>query len=273
MIEPVVEIDWVLEHRDQVRLADVRWYLDGRSGQDAFIQGHVPGAVFVDLDRWLADEPSPTRGRHPLPSPERFAEGMARCGFGDGDTVVAYDDQGGVIAARLVWLLRATQHDAAVLNGGIQVYRGPLATGAETPASAQFTARAWPEGRLADLDEAASRAHVVVDARDRARYRGDLEPVDARAGHIPGARSVPCRENLTDDGRFRSVDEIRRRFHEAGVESDSDVISYCGSGVTACHNLLALEYAGLGEGRLYPGSWSEYSGAPGRPLAVGDEPG
>ncbi|OJF15562.1 sulfurtransferase [Couchioplanes caeruleus] len=269
MIDPVVDFPWVAERGDGVVLADVRWYLDGRSGRQAYENGHLPGAVFVDLDRWLARPASPADGRHPLPDPEVFAEGMAAAGIGDGDTVVAYDDAGGVVAARLVWMLRATGHDAALLDGGLTAYEGPLVSGPAGRTPAVFTPRPWPGDRLADLEATAGGDAVVLDARDRERFRGDAEPVDPRAGHIPGARNLPCRENVDERGRFLSVPELRERFAAVGLRDGSDVVSYCGSGVTACHNLLAMEHAGLGIGRLYPGSWSQYS-ATDRPAATGD---
>ncbi|MET8152595.1 sulfurtransferase [Actinoplanes sp. NPDC049668] len=269
MIDPVVGSEWVREQGDRVVLADVRWYLDGRSGRAAYESGHLPGAVFVDLDRWLAERGSAGGGRHPLPEPEVFARGMAAAGIGDGDIVVGYDDAGGVVAARLVWMLRAIGHEAALLDGGLGAYEGELVRGEPERPAAVFTARAWPADRLAGIDDAADGSAVVLDARDRARFRGDTEPIDPRAGHIPGARSLPCRENLADDGRFLAVPVLRERFASVGVTDGADVVSYCGSGVTACHNLLAIEHAGLGVGRLYPGSWSQYS-ATSRPAATGD---
>ncbi len=270
MMPPVVDPCWLQAHRDDVVLADVRWYLDGRSGWAAYDAGHLPGAVFVDLDRWLAAEGGPGTGRHPLPDPDVFAGGLASLGIGDADPVVAYDDDGGVIAARLVWLLRAIGHDAALLDGGLLAHEGPLER--ETPARppAAFTPRDWPVDRLAGIDDATDPASVVLDARAPERFRGDEEPVDPRAGHIPGARSLPCRENVDDRGRFLPAAELRRRFAEVGVREGTPVVSYCGSGVTACHNLLALEVAGLGPGRLYPGSWSQYSADPDRVIATGD---
>lgn len=274
VIPPVVDVEWWHQRSDTIVLADVRWYLDGRSGAEAYQQGHLPGAVFVDLDRWLAAH-DPSRGRHPLPEPEVFAEGMASLGIGDESVVVAYDDQGGVIAARLVWMLRSTGHDAALLDGGMDAFDGPLESGTSAPSPASFTVRAWPAEYIADIDEAAGGAPgaVVLDARDPARYRGETEPVDPRAGHIPGARNLPTRGHLDEGGRFRPVDDLRARFAAVGVTGGTEVISYCGSGVTACHNLLAFEHAGLGIGRLYPGSWSEYSTQPGREVATGEEPG
>lgn len=270
MIPPVVDHAWWQAHRDCVVLADVRWYLDGRSGRAAYDAGHLPGAVFVDLDRWLAAHGSPAEGRHPLPSSEVFAEGMASVGAGDDDTVVAYDDGGGVTAARLVWMLRVTGHEAALLDGGLAAYDGPLEFSAPDRPRTSFTSRPWPAEHLADVDDALDPVTVVLDARAAERFRGEVEPVDPRAGHIPGARSLPARGHLDDDGRFLPVEVLRERFAAAGVTDGSSVVSYCGSGVTACHNLLALELAGFGPGRLYPGSWSQYSSDPARPVATGD---
>jgi len=272
MMHPLVDHAWLETHGASVVLADVRWYLDGRDGREAYEQGHLPGAVFIDLDECLSDASIADAGRHPLPSPERFADGMGWAGIGDDTVVVAYDDAGGVIAARLVWLLRATGHQAALLDGGLLAYEGPFETGPVTPSPTHFEPRPWPADRLATMADVTARQGVVLDARARDRYRGDAEPVDARAGHIPGAVNVPCREHLTDQGTFRPVEEIRKTFAEAGVVTGSSVVSYCGSGVTACHNLLALELAGFGNGRLFPGSWSQYA-ATDAPLSVGDQPG
>lgn len=266
MIEPVVGADQWRSVRGRVVLADVRWYLDGRSGWAAYERGHLPGAVFVDTNRWLSAPGSPEGGRHPLPTPEVFAEGMAQAGIGDGDTVVAYDDLGGLVAARLVWMLRAVGHEAALLDGGLAVHDpdldGPLAVGQVPPQRAEFTARPWPADALVDLDDVLAGGLVLLDARDGARYRGETEPVDPRAGHVPGALSVPCRESLGPDGRLLPVGELRARFAAAGVTDATGTVSYCGSGINACANLLAMEHAGLGRGRLWPGSWSQYSNRP-----------
>ena len=267
---PVVDAAWVAAHRDEVVLADVRWYLDGRSGRAAYAGGHLPGAVFVDLDADLAAPPGPA-GRHPLPEPAAFAAAMGRLGIGDADTVVAYDDAGGVVAARLVWMLRATGHPAALLDGGIAAWDGPLETASSARPPAVFTAAPWPPERLASADDAADAVNVVLDARAPERYAGIEEPVDPRAGHIPGARSVPCRENVGPDGRLLPVEALRRRLATAGVDAATPVVSYCGSGVNACHTLLVLEHAGLGPGRLYPGSWSEWSADAARPAETGGD--
>ena len=228
------------------------------------------GAVFVDLDRWLVGDATAGRGRHPLPEPETFAEGMLRLGIGDDSTVVAYDDQGGVVAARLVWMLRATGHDAAVLDGGLFGSGHKLETTETFVRPQSFTARPWPVELLADIEGATDESNVVLDARPGERYRGEVEPVDSRAGHIPGARSLPCRDNLDNSGRLLKLGVLRKRFTAAGVSTGTPVVSYCGSGVTACHNLLVLEHCDLGHGRLYPGSWSEYSAIPDKPIETGD---
>ncbi len=272
MIPPVVDLAWWQNRRDRVVLADVRWYWE-TSGRDAYDRGHLPGAAFVDLDRFLSRHGSPQEGRNPLPGPHAFAEGMAELGIGDKDTVVAYDDAGGVIAARLVWMLRVTGHQAALLDGGLGVYDGPLEQRTPPRPRAVFVPRPWPTDRLATIEDATNSANIVLDARNRDRYRGEHDPVDPRPGHIPGARNLPCRENLDEKGRLLSVKQLRGRFEDVGVTdgaSSASVVSYCGSGVTACHNLLALEFADLGPGRLYPGSWSQYSHAVERPVATGD---
>jgi thiosulfate/3-mercaptopyruvate sulfurtransferase len=270
MVPPIVDANWLHEHRDGVVVADVRWYLDDRDGRAAYDSGHVPGAVFVDLDADLAAPGSPAAGRHPLPDPDDFAAAMMRLGIGDDDAVVAYDDQGGIMAARLVWMLRAIGHDAALLDGGIGAYDGPLETAAPVPDAKRFTPRPWPADRVASIDDAADAANVVLDARQRERYLGEPSPLDPRAGHIPGARSLPARENLDAEGRFLPVEALRGKLAAAGVDGRAPVVSSCGSGVTACHNLLVIEHAGLPPGRLYPGSWSQWSSDPARPAETRD---
>ncbi|WP_445148012.1 sulfurtransferase [Baekduia sp. Peel2402] len=273
MLLPIVDAAWLAAHRDDVVLADVRFYLDGRSARAAFDAGHLPGAVYVDLERWLAAPGTPKHGRHPLPTPETFAEGMSACGIGDDTQVVAYDDAGGVIAARLVWMLRALGRDAALLNGGIGAWDGPLETDEQPVAPASFTATPWPADRLASADDAAeTTVNLVIDARQRERFAGAPDDVDPRAGHIPGAHALPCREHLASDDRLLPVDTLRARLSDAGIDGSTPVISYCGSGVTACHNLLVIEHAGLGTGRLYPGSWSQWSHDAARPVATSDRP-
>src|SRR3954470_11491914 len=229
-LPPFVDAAWLAEHRAEVVLADVRWYLDGRSGAAEFEAGHLPGAVFVDLERWLAAPADPARGRHPLPEPEVFADGMSRAGIGDTSTVVAYDDAGGVMAARLVWMLRATGHDAALLDGGLAAWDEALSGRAPEVAPARFTPVPWPAEGVASADDAASGANVVIDARQAERFRGESEPIDPRPGHIPGARSVPAREHLLPGSdRLRPVDALRDRLAQAGVIGGVQVVSYCGS--------------------------------------------
>jgi thiosulfate/3-mercaptopyruvate sulfurtransferase len=267
----ILDISELCARPGDVVWADVRWYPDGRSPLNEYLRAHIPGAVFVDLDSVLAGPPSPNEGRHPLPDPAAFAAAMGHLGIGDRDAVVAYDDAGGVIAARLVWMLRSLNHDGALLDGGLQAWTGPLVHGIEQPRPpAQFTARPWPTARLASADDAANPGTIKLDARDRERFRGELEPIDPRAGHIPGARSFPCRDNLGDDGRLLEDETLRERLQKLGVEHDTPVISYCGSGVTACHNLLVLERLGYTDARLYPGSWSQWSSDPDRPVATGE---
>jgi thiosulfate/3-mercaptopyruvate sulfurtransferase len=251
--------------------ADVRWYLDGRSGRAAYETGHLPGAVFVDLDTALAAPAGTGPGRHPLPTPGAFAEAMSNLGIGDDTFVVAYDDVSGSIASRLWWMLRAIGHRAAVLDGGIDGWAGPLEVGAPTNvrAPATFTAAPWPVDLVVDA-AGASAAAVLLDARAPDRYRGEVEPVDARAGHIPGASSAPWSGNVDQaTKRLLGAEQLRTRYAALGVEDAGEVVCYCGSGVTACHDILALEVAGLGRARLYEGSWSDWSAQPTRPIATG----
>ncbi len=277
MIEPFISAAWLERNRDQVVVADVRWYLDGRPGADAYEVGHIPGAVFVELGDVLSSPASEQAGRHPLPTAVHFANSLAALGVADADTVVAYDDAGGLIAGRLVWLLRAIGVSAAVLDGGLAAWPGVLEAGSVKRPGASFAPRSWPAERIAEIEDlvtevqrgAGLSAVVMIDARDHARFGGGPDPVDPRSGHIPGALSVPAAGNLGSDGRMLSAAVLRDRFAAAGITSGAQVISYCGSGVTACHNLLALERAGLGQGRLYPGSWSQWSRNPTLPVETG----
>jgi thiosulfate/3-mercaptopyruvate sulfurtransferase len=272
-MEVLVDADWLAGHAGTVVLADVRWYLDGRPGRAAYEAGHIPGARFVDLDRDLSGDGAATAGRHPLPAPEDFATAMGRLGIGDDTTVVAYDDSGGGTAGRLVWMLRTLGHDAALLDGGLAAWRRPLETGPGREAtSATFTAAPWPQSALVDTDSVAATAGVVLDARSADRFRGETEPVDARAGHIPGARNAPWRDLLEPaSGCFRTPEELRSRFTALGVHDGVDVTVYCGSGVSACADLLALDHAGYRHARLYPPSWSGWSADPARPVSTGAE--
>jgi thiosulfate/3-mercaptopyruvate sulfurtransferase len=273
VIAPFVDQAWLQAHRADVVLADVRYHLDGRDGRESFLAGHLPGAAYVDLPTVLAGPPSNTGGRHPLPDPGLFAAGLSAAGIGDRDVVVAYDDAGGVMAARLVWMLRAVGHEAALLDGGLDAWDGPLERGEAEPATATTSVRDWPIELLATIDDATDRENVVLDARPADRYAGAADALDPRAGHIPGARNLPARGNVGPDGRLLDVAVLRERLAAAGAVDGARVVSSCGSGVTACHNLLVMEHAGLPAGRLYPGSWSAYSRDDERPVAVGPEPG
>jgi thiosulfate/3-mercaptopyruvate sulfurtransferase len=272
---PLVDAAWLREHLDGVRVVDVRWYLDGRSGREAYLAGHIPGAVWADIDTDLSAPPGPLVGRHPLPAPRDFADAMGRLGIADGDTVVAYDDASGSIAGRLWWMLDSLGERAYVLDGGIGTWIGALDRDTQvTPAPAAFTARAWPDDRFVDADEVDDlrRRRALLDARSFGRFTGDEPSVDKVPGHVPGARSAPWPENLDPEtGRFLPADQLQRRFAALGVEEGARTVAYCGSGVTACHDLLALRIAGLGEGALYPGSWSGWSSDPDRPVALGAE--
>lgn len=254
-------------------VADVRWSLDGSEGRLTYREGHLPGAVFVDVDADLAAPASAHDGRHPLPSPAAFARSLGELGIGRHDRVVAYDTAGGVVAARLVWMLRAIGQDAAVLDGGLAAWEGPLERGEVRRPAVSREPVAWPSELLVDAEEVAALAGsddaVVLDARDPARFRGEHEPVDARAGHVPGARNLPATDLVDADGHLRDVDEVRRRVAPTGALAAGEVVSYCGSGVTACFDLLVLETVGV-RGRLFPGSWSAWSADGSRPVATGD---
>jgi thiosulfate/3-mercaptopyruvate sulfurtransferase len=250
---------------------DARWYLEGGSerGRAAYLIGHVPGARFFDLDRCGAAAASPEAGRHPLPSPEVFAACLGALGVAPDDVVVAYDDTGGAAAARVVWMLRAIGVEAALLDGGLDGWEGELEAGAPTDVvPTDVAARPWPEELLASADDTAS-AGTIVDARVAERFRGEVEPIDPKAGHLPGAVNVPFAGNLDDAGRWLAPDAVRARYEQAGLTADDDAVVYCGSGVTACHDLLAIERAGLGRKRLYPGGWSQWSSDPARPVETG----
>jgi thiosulfate/3-mercaptopyruvate sulfurtransferase len=271
MLPVVIDAKQLRSLGDRVVVADVRWYLDGRSGRQAHAAGHVPGAVFIDLDVDLADPASPEGGRHPLPSATRFAEAMATLGISDADKVVAYDDAGGAVASRLVWMLRALGVEAALLDGGVAGWDGPLETGDSTRPPTAFSVRPWPRDRLATIEDAADAGRsgaLLLDARGAARFAGEHEPVDPRAGHVPGAINLPFMDNTDDQGRFLAPAALRERFAAVGVASDRDVIVYCGSGVTACHHALAIEHAGLGRPRLWVGSWSQWAHDRDRPAAT-----
>jgi thiosulfate/3-mercaptopyruvate sulfurtransferase len=271
---PLVDAPWLREHLDSVRVVDVRWYLDGRSGLDAYFSGHIPGAVWADIDHDLSGPGGPGIGRHPLPTPERFASAMASLGIGNDDIVVAYDDASDSIAARLWWMLDAIGVRAAVLDGGLASWTYGLSHEPATPHMARFTPRAWPESRVVDADEVDDlRQHgLVLDARAFERFTGDDPGMDARPGHIPGSHNAPWAGNVDPvSGRFLPAEALRQRYAALGVEEGERVVVSCGSGVTACHDLLALRLAGFGDAALYAGSWSGWSSDPDRPAALGSD--
>ncbi|MFF8827820.1 sulfurtransferase [Streptomyces sp. NPDC015131] len=250
-------------------LLDVRWQLGGPPGRPEYEAGHLPGAVYVDLDTELAGAPG-RGGRHPLPDVAEFGAVMRRAGVGAGSPVVVYDSGQGWAAARAWWLLRWTGHpDVRVLDGGLAAWRGELSTVTPEPPAGDFV----PEpGRLPLLDAdgaaALARTGLLLDARAGERYRGEVEPIDPVGGHIPGAASAPTTENVDENGRFLPPEVLAARFKALGAAEAPEVGVYCGSGVSGAHEVLALEVAGI-RAALYAGSWSEWSADPARPVAKG----
>ncbi|MER5181986.1 sulfurtransferase [Streptomyces sp. NPDC002896] len=260
-------------------LLDVRWQLttaksaapfDGRAVYEA---GHIPGAVFVDLDTELAGPPG-KGGRHPLPDVAEFGAVMRRAGVSADTPVVAYDGGQGWAASRAWWLLRWTGHPSVrVLDGGLAAWEGPLETGTTQSEPGTFEPVPGAMGLLdAEGAAALARTGLLLDARAAERYRGDVEPIDPVGGHIPGAVSAPTTENVAEDGRLLPAEELAARFKSRGASGTSDVGVYCGSGVSAAHEVLALAVAGI-PASLYAGSWSEWSSDASRPVATGPETG
>jgi thiosulfate/3-mercaptopyruvate sulfurtransferase len=267
LAERLSEPGWVV--------ADCRFELGKPdAGREAWHAGHIPGAVHVDLERDLSAPVTAVSGRHPLPAPDAFAATLSRLGIGNDTRVVCYDAGPGAYAARLWWMLRWVGHDAvAVLDGGFATWVAegrPTTTSPTQRAPARFLARPRPE-RVVDAAEVAGalrRGETLVDVRGAERFAGKVEPLDAVAGHVPGAVNLPFLENLDAAGRFRAPEELAALWHErAGAGTGRAPICMCGSGVTACQGLLALEAAGIPGGRLYAGSWSEWIRDPLRPVA------
>lgn len=249
-------------------LLDVRYRTGGPAGHEQYLGGHIPGAAYVDLDTELAGQPG--EGRHPLPEVEAFQQAMRRAGVGNETPVVVYDDWSGQAAARCWWLLRYHGHEAVrVLDGGWSAWReegGEVANGEEAPTPGDFTA---DQGHLpvveADEVPAVAEDGVLIDARAPERFRGEVEPIDPVAGRIPGAVNVPTARNIDEHGRFRSPDELREAYAAVGATEGARIAAYCGSGVTATHDVLALASIGV-EAALYPESWSGWITDPDRPV-------
>ncbi|MFI0715144.1 sulfurtransferase [Streptomyces inhibens] len=258
-------------------LLDVRYQLGGPPGRPEYEAGHVPGAVYVDLDGELASPPGPA-GRHPLPDLEVFAAAMRAAGVRADRSVVVYDGGQGWAAARAWWLLRWAGHpDVRVLDGGLAAWQasgGAMSIDKSTPSASDFTPVPGALPLLTADDAAAlARRGVLLDARAAERYRGEVEPIDRVAGHIPGAVSAPTTENIAEGGTvFRDASELAERFASLGATPDAEVGVYCGSGVSAAQQVLALAVAGI-PAALYVGSWSEWSADPSRPVATGPQPG
>ncbi|MGC5221922.1 sulfurtransferase [Micromonospora sp. DT81.3] len=270
------ELADLLSADSPVRVLDVRWRLDRPDGRPEFLDDHIPGAVYVDLDSELAEHGAPADGRHPLPSNALLQTAARRWGVNDGDVVVVYDDLKSLSAARAWWLLTdAGIADVRILDGSLRAWTNAghaLEQGDAVPAPGSVT---LSRGHLpqVDIDQAAALAGrgALIDVRAAERYRGDFEPIDPRAGHVPGALNRFTAQNVDADGRFLDPETLRREFAELGIEHGEPVGVYCGSGVTASHAFVALTLAGYSP-TLYAGSWSQWSNHPDRPVAIGSEP-
>lgn len=271
------ELHQLLAAEARLVLLDVRWSLADPDGHRAYGLGHIPGALYVDLERDLSAAPSPESGRHPLPDLADLQDAARRWGIDDGDPVVVYDDSGGTSAARAWWLLRwGGVADVRILDGGLQswVAAGGILEDGDVrvaPGGVVLTPGHMP---VTDADGAADLPHhgVLIDARAGERYRGETEPVDPRAGHVPGAVNAPTVQNLRPDQTIKAESELVESFAAVGVEPTTDVAVYCGSGVTAAHEIAVLETIGV-HAALYPGSWSQWSADTARPVATGIERG
>ncbi|MFD0371371.1 sulfurtransferase [Streptomyces sp. NPDC127114] len=274
-MKPIISVSELVSESTGAKppvLLDVRWTLGGPPGRPEYEAGHIPGAVYVDLDAELAGPPG-TGGRHPLPDVSEFGAAMRRAGVSADTPVVVYDGGLGWGAARAWWLLRWAGHpDVRVLDGGLAAWTGELSKDVPEPAPGDFEPRPGALGLL-DADGAASlaRSGLLLDARAGERYRGEVEPIDRVGGHIPGAVSAPTTENVGPDGRFLPPEALAARFTALGATPDTDVAVYCGSGVSGAHEVLALTLAGF-PAALYAGSWSEWSSDPSRPVATGPDP-
>lgn len=268
---PLVTPDDLAATLERCTVLDVRYLTGGPPGHDLYLAGHVPGAAYVDLDADLADPPG-AGGRHPLPDEGRFEAAMRRAGVRDDRPVVVYDDWQGRAAARAWWLLRHHGHrDVRVLDGGWTAWLEdghPAEAGEPAVEAGDLTVSATKRTAVVDAD-AVLGVEVLIDARAPERFRGETEPVDPVAGHIPGAVNVPTTANLDERGRFLAPARLREAYARVGADAATSVAAYCGSGVTAAHDLLAMRVAGI-DAALYPGSWSGWITDPGRPVATGE---
>ncbi|QWD98178.1 sulfurtransferase [Polynucleobacter sp. MG-5-Ahmo-C2] len=268
------QLEEILNSGENVLLCDCRFDLaNPEAGRKAYEESHIPGAIYVDLDQDMSGSKNGSNGRHPLPPPEDWAKTKARLGIGQNTLVVAYDKQGSVYASRLWWMLKATGHaNVRVLNGGLDAWNGPMGTMPRKPTPASQTIEPMPYVGLALVDEVLanleSKKNLVLDARASDRFQGQNETLDPVGGHIPGASNRFFKNNLSASA-FKVPEQLFKDFVELlGAKKPSEVIHQCGSGVTACHNLLAMEVAGLKGSRLYAGSWSEWCADPKRPVAT-----
>lgn len=271
----VTELSALQDSGVGVRVLDVRWRLDRPEGRPEYLLGRIPRAVYVDLERELASPGHPESGRHPLPSREQLQTTARRWGISRGDVVVAYDDNDGIPSARLWWLLRTRGVDVRVLDGGLRAWIQSgrrLDTGDFAPAAGDVVLTDDDPG-VATIDDAARAPvdGVLVDVRAPQHYRGVAPSVDPIGGHVPGAVNLPAVTHIAADGRLKSAAEIRAAAASVGVEPEVPVIIYCSSGIASTHSALALSEAGI-ESRVFPGSWSQWSRSPGRPVAVGTHP-
>ncbi len=274
-MHPLISVDELRKRLGEVHLLDARWSLGRSDGHDQYLAGHIPGAVFLDVERDLTRHGEPHEGRHPLPPDAALAAAARRWGVRQGAPVVIYDDDRMLPSSRAWWALRRAGLDARVLDGGWQAWLaagGESETGEAAPAPGDVTLGAPGDAGIIDTGGAAAwpEAGVLLDARVSERYRGETEPIDPIAGHIPGARNLPIGRLLADDGRFRPAPEIAAAFDAVGAGEDAAIAAYCGSGITAAQLALAGALAGR-DVTVYPGSWSAWSNTPGRPIATGAE--
>lgn len=275
-VNPLISVDELRDHLDEVHVLDARWQLGRDDGREQYLSGHVPGAVFVDVEGELSRHGQPHEGRHPLPEDESLAAAARRWGIRSGVPVVIYDDARMLPASRAWWALRrAGLADVRVLDGGWRAWLaagGASETGAVDVAPGDIALDSPADDGIIDADEAATwpDTGVLVDVRATERYRGESEPIDPVAGHVPGARNLPIAELLTADGRFAPASDIAAAFDSVGATGEVPIATYCGSGITAAQFALAGAIVGR-DVTVFPGSWSAWSNTPGRPIAMGDD--